>query len=94
VLGGRRLPLHPRWNVMNSVLLFAAAGDVFGPEAVAQARESAAIRHFEGPDTNKPWHHLCESELRELYLEHRRGTPWPRTRRPRFSIRRKRMAAV
>ncbi|HKR98923.1 MAG TPA: glycosyltransferase family 8 protein [Candidatus Dormibacteraeota bacterium] len=94
VLGGRRLALHPRWNCMNSVLLFEAAEDVYGAEAVEEARDNAAIRHFEGPDTNKPWHHLCEAELRELYFDHRRATPWPRQRRPRFSIRRKRTAAV
>ena len=94
VLGGRRLPLHPRWNCMNSVLLFPSAEEVFGADAVREARAGAAIRHFEGPDTNKPWHHLCEAELQELYLDHRRATPWPRQRRLRFSIRRKRMAAV
>ena len=89
VLGGRRLPLHPRWNCMNSILVFESAKEVFGADAVQQARTNAAIRHFEGPDTNKPWHHLCEAELRELYLDHRRATPWPRPRRGRLSIRRR-----
>jgi lipopolysaccharide biosynthesis glycosyltransferase len=51
----RRLPLRPRWNVMNSVMLFGHAADVFGAEAVAEAREHPAIRHFEGPGANKPW---------------------------------------
>jgi lipopolysaccharide biosynthesis glycosyltransferase len=81
VLGSRRLPLHPRWNCMNSILLFPQAADVFGADAVREAREDPAIRHFEGPSANKPWHLLCERELRELYLEHRRATPWPRVRR-------------
>ena len=81
VLGSRRLALHPRWNCMNSILLFPQAADVFGADAVREAREHPAIRHFEGPSANKPWHLLCERDLRELYLEHRRATPWPRVRR-------------
>jgi lipopolysaccharide biosynthesis glycosyltransferase len=81
VLGSRRLALHPRWNCMNSVLLFPQSADVFGAEAVREAREDPAIRHFEGPADNKPWHVLCERDLRELYLQHRRATPWPRVRR-------------
>ena len=81
VLGSRRLALHPRWNCMNSILLFPRAVDVFGAEAVREARENPAIRHFEGPEANKPWHPDCERDLRELYAEHRARTPWPRTRR-------------
>lgn len=80
VLGDRRLPLHPRWNCMNSVLAFPWAADVLGAEAVEEARRAPALRHFEGPSVNKPWHILCEREMRELYLEHRRHTPWPRVR--------------
>jgi len=77
LLGHRRLPLHPRWNCMNSVVEFPAAVDVFGREAVEEARRRPAIRHFEGPSVNKPWHHLCDRSMREVYLEHRRHTPWP-----------------
>lgn len=80
VLGERRLPLHPRWNVMSSILLFPWASDVFGERAVRDARDNPAIRHFEGPALNKPWHYLCEHEMRELYLGLRRRTPWPRVR--------------
>ena len=80
VLGGRRLPLHPRWNCMNSILLFPQAAEVFEPSELAEARRDPAIRHFEGPAENKPWHFLCSHELRELYAEHRRNTPWPRVR--------------
>jgi lipopolysaccharide biosynthesis glycosyltransferase len=80
VLGRRRLPLHPRWNVMSSILLFPWAGDVFGERAVREARESPAIRHFEGPALNKPWHYLCEHELRERYVQLRERTPWPHVR--------------
>jgi lipopolysaccharide biosynthesis glycosyltransferase len=81
LLGSRRLPLHPRWNCMNSVVVLPWARDVFGAAAVQEARRDPAIRHFEGPSINKPWHLLCERELRDLYFEHRRATPWPRVRR-------------
>jgi lipopolysaccharide biosynthesis glycosyltransferase len=77
VLGHRRLGLEPRWNCMNSILLFPAAVDVFGAAAVEAARADPAIRHFEGPSVNKPWHYLCERGMRELYFEHRHQTPWP-----------------
>jgi hypothetical protein len=63
---------------MNSVVLFPWAAEVFGADAVAEARENPAIRHFEGPSVNKPWHVLCDRSMRDLYLEHRRGTPWPK----------------
>jgi lipopolysaccharide biosynthesis glycosyltransferase len=77
VLGGRRRALHPRWNAMNSVLLFDSAAGVFGAEAVAEARARPAIRHFEGPGPNKPWSPGSAVPQRERYLEHRRATPWP-----------------
>jgi lipopolysaccharide biosynthesis glycosyltransferase len=80
VLGKRRVSLHPRWNCMNSVLQFPWSADVFGAEAVDEARSRPAIRHFEGPTTNKPWHYGCESPMREVYFEHRRQTPWPSCR--------------
>jgi lipopolysaccharide biosynthesis glycosyltransferase len=76
VLGRRRRPLHPRWNCMNSVLSFPQAVAVFGSRAVRQARRAPGIRHFEGPEHNKPWHLGCRQDLRELYLRHRRATPW------------------
>lgn len=79
-LGRRRLALHPRWNVMSSILLYPWAADVFGARAVEEARANPAIRHFEGPDLNKPWHYLCEHEMRELYAALRRRTPWPDVR--------------
>jgi hypothetical protein len=63
---------------MNSVVYFDQANDVFGTEAVEEARRQPAIRHFEGPSINKPWHLLCEWKNREIYFEHRRETPWPR----------------
>ena len=77
VLGHRRLPLHPRWNAMNS-LRYDWSNDVFGAEVVREARRAPAIRHFEGPDQNKPWHSGCSPDDRALYARHRRETPWPR----------------
>jgi lipopolysaccharide biosynthesis glycosyltransferase len=77
VLGERRLALHPRWNLMNSVLIFDHAKSVFGADVVAEAIANPAIRHFEGPSVNKPWHYLCGREMREVYERHRRATPWP-----------------
>jgi lipopolysaccharide biosynthesis glycosyltransferase len=81
VLGERRRELHPRWNCMNSLFVFDHAADVFGREALEEARSNPAIRHFEGPSINKPWHYLCDREGRELYDRHRAQTPWPRVRR-------------
>jgi lipopolysaccharide biosynthesis glycosyltransferase len=77
VLGQRRLALHPRWNCMNSFYLFRRNAKGVGRRALKQAFRNPAIRHFEGPDALKPWHPECEQKLRELYMEHRRGTPWP-----------------
>jgi lipopolysaccharide biosynthesis glycosyltransferase len=78
VLGPRRVPLAPRWNAMNSVLLFDNAVDVFGEEAVREAREHPAIRHFEGPGANKPWDSGANVPHVEDYRAHRRATPWRR----------------
>lgn len=92
VLGERRMELHPRWNCMNAFYVFDHASDVFGEERLEQAKSDPAIRHFEGPSINKPWHYMCERELRELYAEHRAQTPWPHVRRegrtPRNMLRR------
>lgn len=79
VLGERRLALHPRWNVTNAMLLFPWAEEVFGSRALSEASRDPAVRHFEGPDLNKPWHYLCDRPMRRAYFHHRRQTPWPRT---------------
>jgi lipopolysaccharide biosynthesis glycosyltransferase len=71
VLGERRLALHPRWNVMNSMFAFNAARRAFGRKALRDARSDPAIRHFEGPAANKPWDPDCTAPLRELYVRHR-----------------------
>jgi lipopolysaccharide biosynthesis glycosyltransferase len=80
VVGARREVLHPRWNCMNGMLVFPWSADVLGTEAVTEAIENPAIRHFEGPGPYKPWHYLCQREWRDLYRHHRRATPWPRVR--------------
>lgn len=80
VLGERRLRLHPRWNCMNSIMCFPWSAEVHGAEAVAKARRNPAIRHFEGPSINKPWHYLCDRPMRHVYFAHRQATPWPHCR--------------
>ncbi len=81
VLAQRRLRLHPRWNLMSSVLLFPWAVEVFGVQAIAEAKDNPAIRHFEGQTIAKPWHLLCDRPGRDEYFEYRSRTPWPRVRR-------------
>jgi lipopolysaccharide biosynthesis glycosyltransferase len=77
VLSGRRRPLHPRWNCTNALHFFPWSAYVFGNGPVEEARRAPAIRHFEGPEINKPWSYRSWSPQREVYFEHRRGTPWP-----------------
>jgi lipopolysaccharide biosynthesis glycosyltransferase len=77
VLAGRRHALDPRWNSMNALLHYPWAHYVFTPEQIEEARTAPAIRHFEGPDSNKPWHYLGDAEAQALYDTHRRQTPWP-----------------
>lgn len=77
VLGGSRLHLHPRWNLMNSIMSFENVGEVFGDGPVAEAKRDPAIRHFEGPELNKPWHPRCERRMRSRYTQLRQRTPWP-----------------
>jgi lipopolysaccharide biosynthesis glycosyltransferase len=77
VLGERRLALHPRWNYMNSMTIFPWSAEAFEPGELEEARRRPAIRHFEGPSVNKPWHYLCEGDLGDAYFQHRRQTPWP-----------------
>jgi lipopolysaccharide biosynthesis glycosyltransferase len=81
VLSGSRVRLHPRWNFMNSVATFPEADELLGADAVREARENPAIRHFEGPSINKPWHYMCGRSMRDLYFSHRQATPWPKVRR-------------
>jgi lipopolysaccharide biosynthesis glycosyltransferase len=81
VLHDRRLSLHPRWNCMNAVMHFDWAVEYFDANVLDEARRDPAIRHFEGPSINKPWHLLCDPENFSQYARHRSQTPWPRVRR-------------
>jgi lipopolysaccharide biosynthesis glycosyltransferase len=81
VLGERRLELHPRWNVMNSLRLFPWSRELLDPEDITEALLHPGIVHFEGPRENKPWHILCDHPLGAAFLDHQRQTPWPRLRR-------------
>lgn len=81
ILHDRRLALDPRWNCMNSIMHFEWASEYFGERELVEARRRPAIRHFEGPERNKPWHLLCDPQIHSQYLEHRSHTPWPRVRR-------------
>jgi lipopolysaccharide biosynthesis glycosyltransferase len=80
VLGDRRLALAPRWNCMNSFFVYPWSAEIFDPTDLEEAKRNPAVRHFEGPGINKPWHYRCEHDRRELYALHRRRTPWPRFR--------------
>lgn len=81
VLHARRLPLHPRWNYMNAVMNFTYVHEYFDARELDEARANPAIRHFEGPELNKPWHLLSDREGWVQYRHHRRQTPWPRVQR-------------
>jgi lipopolysaccharide biosynthesis glycosyltransferase len=73
----RWMPLHPRWNVMNSFWTWPyLANDVFGAEVVAQVKREPAIVHFEGPSLSKPWHFLSNHPWRASYRETLARTPW------------------
>ena len=65
VLGERRRRLHPRFNVMNSHFAFPVPWRE--RLAVRRARRAPVIRHFEGPDANKPWHPGADPAVRALW---------------------------
>jgi lipopolysaccharide biosynthesis glycosyltransferase len=77
VLGKARVQLHPRWNSMNAMRAFPWARELFGAGELEEASLHPGIRHFEGPLTCKPWHYLCDDEMRQAYFDHRAATPWP-----------------
>lgn len=82
VFDGRWLALEPRWNAMNAVLGAPEGEALFGAEAVRDARERPAIRHFEGPGANKPWAPGFAHPHGELYWRHRQATAFRRRRGP------------
>lgn len=77
IYGNERLPLHPRWNCMNSLFLLPEARELFEPATIDEARRNPAIVHFEGPGAAKPWHYLCKHPQRRDYLRLREASPWP-----------------
>ena len=74
-LGERRLRLHPRWNATNALRHQWSKG-TFERWARQRALHFPGIRHFEGPDANKPWHPDCQERQRRRYWTHRRATPF------------------
>jgi lipopolysaccharide biosynthesis glycosyltransferase len=74
VLGGHRLPLHPRWNLMNGLIHLCQAETIFEPVALAEARERPAIRHFEG-SANKPWQLTAPETDREQWARYAGRVP-------------------
>ncbi|MEJ7582543.1 MAG: glycosyltransferase family 8 protein [Acidimicrobiales bacterium] len=80
VFAGRWMPLHPRWNAMNSLWTWGPlAVGVFGDERVRSATTHPVILHFEGPTICKPWHYLCEHPWRGEYRTMLHRTPWADT---------------
>ena len=76
----RWVPLHPRWNAMNSLWIWADyATAIYGADAVAEAVADPAILHFEGPAVCKPWHYLCDHPFRHRYRDVLGQTPWADT---------------
>jgi lipopolysaccharide biosynthesis glycosyltransferase len=70
---GRRLRLHPRWNVQTTFYERGLA-PVFAAEPLRSALADPAIVHFLGPW--KPWHYRCKHPQRALYARFRAQTPW------------------
>jgi lipopolysaccharide biosynthesis glycosyltransferase len=81
LLAESRQRLHPRWNCMNSFFVYPWSAEHFDSAELEAAKRDPAIRHFEGPGVNKPWHYMCEHDSRHLYALHRKQTPWRRYRR-------------
>jgi UDP-glucose:(glucosyl)LPS alpha-1,3-glucosyltransferase/UDP-D-galactose:(glucosyl)LPS alpha-1,3-D-galactosyltransferase/UDP-glucose:(galactosyl)LPS alpha-1,2-glucosyltransferase len=69
-LGQRRLGLHPRWNATNALRHDWSKG-TFPRMARWRALLRPCLRHFEGPDANKPWDPDCVENQREVYWQHR-----------------------
>jgi lipopolysaccharide biosynthesis glycosyltransferase len=77
---GRWLPVHPRWNCMNSLRVWRPwADEALGADAVAEALADPAVVHFEGPALSKPWHYLSDHPLRDRYRSALARTPWAGT---------------
>lgn len=71
------LPLHPRYNTQS--VLWRPEGwavEVFGEQAVRDARSAPVIRHFEGRGLCKPWHYMCPVPGYKEYRKVLATTPW------------------
>lgn len=75
VLHGARVPLHPRYNLMRTIISTGASRAVFGPAVVSEAIADPAILHFEG--TIKPWNDPTQHPFGRLYTRVARQLPWP-----------------
>lgn len=77
VYAGDWLPLHPRFNVMNSFYDWHRAADAaLGADRRREALDDPAVVHFEGPTACKPWHVLSTHEFRDEYRSVLARTPW------------------
>ena len=77
VLADRWTELDPRWNCMNSIMTLEVSLAYFSPESIAEAQARPAIRHYEGPSSNKPWNFLADRREQARYERYRAETPWP-----------------
>ena len=77
ILASRRMPIHPRWNAMNSLRAYPWSTYVFPPDEIDEALVNPSIRHFEGPGENKPWHAASDEDAQALYRRYRGMSPWP-----------------
>ena len=76
ILARRRVDIHPRWNLMNSISLKYQTNEVFLESELEEALLSPAIVHFEGHPVGKPWEANCQHPFRDLYFRHLGETPW------------------
>ncbi|HET9733605.1 MAG TPA: glycosyltransferase family 8 protein [Acidimicrobiales bacterium] len=77
VFAGRWMPLHPRFNAQSALWHPAGwADEVFGQEAVREAKRAPVIRHFEGRGLCKPWHYMCPVPGYREYRDVLATTPW------------------
>jgi UDP-glucose/galactose:(glucosyl)LPS alpha-1,2-glucosyl/galactosyltransferase len=80
VFARRWLPLHPRFNAQSCLWGWRDwAVEVYGEDAVRQARRAPVIRHFEGRGLCKPWHYMCPAPGYKEYRRVLATTPWANT---------------
>ncbi|KAF1041385.1 MAG: General stress protein A [Herbaspirillum frisingense] len=69
VAEGRVLKLHPKWNVMFSLL-----GELRFSHRKLAVSDDAVMLHFGGP--LKPWHGWSHGCAQEMFQRHQRGSGW------------------